>query len=117
MALLLSPAYGWLFFFNDAATTEIYTLSLHDALPIYRIGNNLPGRKDQRFCHRRLVRIGPLRLPVWERRRNPEQLPLSRFNRILEERAQPGVGRLQFPIMLKLIPPKELTRALAQNIQ
>src|SRR5256885_13189675 len=25
-----------LFFFNDTATTEIYTLSLHDALPIYR---------------------------------------------------------------------------------
>src|SRR2546430_17276170 len=23
------------FFFNDTATTEIYTLSLHDALPIY----------------------------------------------------------------------------------
>src|SRR3712207_7016895 len=28
-----------LFFFNDTATTEIYTLSLHDALPIYsRLG-------------------------------------------------------------------------------
>src|ERR1041385_9523903 len=26
------------FFFNDAATTEIYTLSLHDALPIYSAG-------------------------------------------------------------------------------
>src|SRR5438874_13835289 len=26
-----------LFFFNDTATTEIYTLSLHDALPIYRL--------------------------------------------------------------------------------
>ena len=25
---------GWVFFFNDTATTEIYTLSLHDALPI-----------------------------------------------------------------------------------
>src|SRR5687767_15655305 len=25
------------FFFNDAATTEIYTLSLHDALPIYGV--------------------------------------------------------------------------------
>src|SRR5690349_23330133 len=25
-----------LFFFNDTATTEIYTLSLHDALPIYQ---------------------------------------------------------------------------------
>src|SRR6202041_2365420 len=28
---LISPC----FFFNDTATTEIYTLSLHDALPIY----------------------------------------------------------------------------------
>src|SRR5216683_7590125 len=26
---------SWCFFFNDTATTEIYTLSLHDALPIY----------------------------------------------------------------------------------
>src|SRR5260370_6211496 len=25
------------FFFNDTATTEIYTLSLHDALPIYHV--------------------------------------------------------------------------------
>src|SRR2546430_9095585 len=25
------------FFFNDTATTEIYTLSLHDALPIYYV--------------------------------------------------------------------------------
>src|SRR3712207_8430920 len=27
-----------LFFFNDTATTEIYTLSLHDALPIFPPG-------------------------------------------------------------------------------
>src|SRR3712207_8329818 len=26
-----------LFFFNDTATTEIYTLSLHDALPIFDV--------------------------------------------------------------------------------
>ena len=26
----------FVFFFNDTATTEIYTLSLHDALPIYK---------------------------------------------------------------------------------
>src|SRR3712207_7163317 len=26
-----------LFFFNDTATTEIYTLSLHDALPIFTL--------------------------------------------------------------------------------
>src|SRR2546427_6997074 len=28
------PAFFFFFFFNDTATTEIYTLSLHDALPI-----------------------------------------------------------------------------------
>src|SRR3712207_7874256 len=28
----------YIFFFNDTATTEIYTLSLHDALPIFRDG-------------------------------------------------------------------------------
>src|ERR1044071_7032546 len=27
--------YVFFFFFNDTATTEIYTLSLHDALPIW----------------------------------------------------------------------------------
>src|SRR5207245_10101835 len=27
--------YNFFFFFNDTATTKIYTLSLHDALPIY----------------------------------------------------------------------------------
>src|SRR6266704_6676451 len=35
------------FFFNDTATTEIYTLSLHDALPIYRPGP-LPGERGER---------------------------------------------------------------------
>src|SRR5258708_38393896 len=29
--------YSSFFFFNDTATTEIYTLSLHDALPISRL--------------------------------------------------------------------------------
>src|ERR1041385_4384964 len=36
----------FLFFFNDTATTEIYTLSLHDALPI------LPS-SARAVCHRR----------------------------------------------------------------
>src|SRR5260221_3199812 len=30
----MQPLYFFFFFFNDTATTEIYTLSLHDALPI-----------------------------------------------------------------------------------
>src|SRR2546430_3252052 len=34
----LCPTFFFFFFFNDTATTEIYTLSLHDALPIsYRL--------------------------------------------------------------------------------
>src|SRR2546425_11405071 len=32
---LALPYIYFFFFFNDTATTEIYTLSLHDALPIY----------------------------------------------------------------------------------
>src|SRR2546429_9005832 len=31
-----SSVFFFFFFFNDTATTEIYTLSLHDALPICR---------------------------------------------------------------------------------
>src|SRR5256885_7207878 len=36
---------SFFFFFNDTATTEIYTLSLHDALPIYS-----PRRPGRRPC-------------------------------------------------------------------
>src|SRR6266536_6376144 len=32
------------FFFNDTATTEIYTLSLHDALPISDLALEIAGR-------------------------------------------------------------------------
>src|SRR3712207_6858200 len=34
--MLPEPMQSSIFFFNDTATTEIYTLSLHDALPIWR---------------------------------------------------------------------------------
>src|SRR5438132_9973507 len=32
---LCERSIGFVFFFNETATTEIYTLSLHDALPIF----------------------------------------------------------------------------------
>src|SRR2546422_5662235 len=58
------------FFFNDTATTEIYTLSLHDALPIYlggagvRRGHHVARRAGARHGHDRRgvrdrVRAGP----------------------------------------------------------
>src|SRR5437588_2198616 len=43
------------FFFNDPATTEIYTLSLHDALPIFT-----PRKMKRRKAHRLL----DLRVPT-----------------------------------------------------
>src|SRR2546430_12692492 len=38
------------FFFNDTATTEIYTLSLHDALPIYSRRTEDHGCQAVRVC-------------------------------------------------------------------
>src|SRR5256885_12579189 len=42
------------FFFNDTATTEIYTLSLHDALPIWPRQRAGAGRRYHRRNDRRL---------------------------------------------------------------
>src|SRR5574337_1373502 len=50
------PSFSF-FFFNDTATTEIYTLSLHDALPIWHLAHRTshvhsdlfgPGRPDRK---------------------------------------------------------------------
>src|SRR3712207_8068943 len=45
-----------IFFFNDTATTEIYTLSLHDALPICR--DDRRRAEDQRGARPRTGRPG-----------------------------------------------------------
>src|SRR3712207_8701528 len=50
---------GFIFFFNDTATTEIYTLSLHDALPIYtgdRRSHRRPGGRGGRCLRGRAAR-------------------------------------------------------------
>src|SRR5229473_1950507 len=40
-SLPLSFCFLFFFFFNDTATTEIYTLSLHDALPISALAREI----------------------------------------------------------------------------
>src|SRR3712207_8549622 len=50
------------FFFNDTATTEIYTLSLHDALPIFTV----------RLQHELGVRVR--HAEAGRRRRSPEHV-------------------------------------------
>src|SRR3712207_8342490 len=56
------------FFFNDTATTEIYTLSLHDALPISRGGHE---RLELRLGRIPVARRKEEHLP-WIERRRPE---------------------------------------------
>src|SRR2546426_7868954 len=47
---MLQPPSPLFFFFNDTATTEIYTLSLHDALPIFGGGfGGFPGQFQGQF--------------------------------------------------------------------
>src|SRR3712207_8997290 len=49
---MLHECRGYIFFFNDTATTEIYTLSLHDALPILTRmnGSRMACWKSARCC-------------------------------------------------------------------
>src|SRR3712207_7573171 len=69
----------YFFFFNDTATTEIYTLSLHDALPI--LGRRQDGLGEAATCRCRSVasrgrRRRAARAPA--RRRPDPQLLVSR---------------------------------------
>src|ERR1035438_4339330 len=56
---MVMPYFGFFFFFNDTATTEIYTLSLHDALPICSRSVALPefatAAPNQRISSSRLA--------------------------------------------------------------
>src|SRR3989454_10514194 len=55
--ILRPPRSSLFFFFNDTATTEIYTLSLHDALPIYRDLHSFPTRRSSDLSRRRHTRL------------------------------------------------------------
>src|SRR3989442_7444842 len=69
----MCPTSLCLIFFNDTATTEIYTLSLHDALPISC--DVLPHRGPVRDAARRVPGGGPAHRLC---RRDPRALPVRR---------------------------------------
>src|SRR2546430_6027542 len=73
MATLPSgPCLFFFFFFNDTATTEIYTLSLHDALPICNTQRGAQAGRAPRgdFCV----------LPSWRARRLIQDRKSTRLN-------------------------------------
>src|SRR5258708_3446015 len=58
LLLTCSLPISFFFFFNDTATTEIYTLSLHDALPICQVPLHdvVPSRLRLKVCLAQRVR-------------------------------------------------------------
>src|SRR5690349_22677003 len=65
------------FFFNDTATTEIYTLSLHDALPICGSSSPMPAPPSP---HRSTTKRRSNRSPTWRCRRSPTDRKSTRLN-------------------------------------
>src|SRR5260370_10024861 len=91
MLLRVSPAtLSFFFFFNDTATTEIYTLSLHDALPISS------SRPDPLPCRPGVPCRGrPLRPVRSRRRRHASFLFLHDDLREVGERSEEHTSELQ----------------------
>src|SRR5256885_13358317 len=87
------------FFFNDTATTEIYTLSLHDALPIFPRGRarrgGLVGSPDQGERGRgdTLWRAGRFGRQADRRCPRHRRLPAARAFRARPPLLYVGVGR------------------------
>src|SRR2546429_4897456 len=72
------------FFFNDTATTEIYTLSLHDALPISHSGekggSSSGSRSRSRPGHARAPRPGSWATPCASVRLSSQDRKSTRLN-------------------------------------
>src|SRR3712207_7285215 len=81
------------FFFNDTATTEIYTLSLHDALPI----SSLIGLRWRRWNTK--ARVGPTtrarRSPGSEAENRPRTRGISLSEMVLASRSEEHTSELQ----------------------
>src|SRR5256885_8864123 len=87
----LSTIFLFFFFFNDTATTEIYTLSLHDALPIWQSGGE--SNPETSSCQRNAARSAGDQnsnwKPIWKRR-----------PKLRSERSEEHTSELQSPCNL-----------------
>src|SRR3712207_8074178 len=87
------------FFFNDTATTEIYTLSLHDALPIS------PGRPTPR----RPRPLCPSRRPARSRGHPGRRLPGRGRDRSRSEEHTSELQSRQYLVCRLLLEKKKIT--------
>src|SRR2546427_6570412 len=91
---------SFFFFFNDTATTEIYTLSLHDALPI-SIGSATPTRRPRatpgRWIPRRLTRPSRPRRDRKSTRLNSSHSQISYAVFCLKKKTQGRLARRRQP--------------------
>src|SRR5258705_925425 len=58
-------SYASFFFFNDTATTEIYTLSLHDALPISESRRQRQFRRPSARVYKKFREERKREVPLW----------------------------------------------------
>src|SRR5256885_6856208 len=101
------------FFFNDTATTEIYTLSLHDALPI---SAGVPGHHDAQHERLRSLRAGQTGpVAVWHvrhhaKRQGPADRPRT-------WRSEEHTSELQSPcnLVCRLLLEKKKTKNTKRN--
>src|SRR5438094_6320777 len=92
---------GLPFFFNDTATAVIYTLSLHDALPIYLLTGlrdlRAGGRVGPHHRARRLVAVDLLVVDRSEEHTSELQSPYDLVCRLLLEKKKKQRIQTSFP--------------------
>src|SRR5438067_6860906 len=95
------------FFFNDPATSEIYTLSLHDALPIYAPAT--PGRA----CHGRGAPTARTRRPRSEEHTSELQSRFDLVCRLLLEKKKSTrtLQPTEFYLLIAVAPPSETSQS------
>src|SRR2546427_4395553 len=97
-AIVCRRATCFFFFFNDTATTEIYTLSLHDALPIS--GRRAGLTSDERQRLKQLER---------------ENVELKRANEILRSEEHTSELQSQSNLVCRLLLEKKKNKQTSTN--
>src|SRR5256885_7481985 len=101
------PSIFFFFFFNDTATTEIYTLSLHDALPIYRwkkILHQLPAVRRISLPPKRTSSQRQSPIPRRSEEHTSElQSPCNLVCRLLLEKKKKTIINLKYSLLTILV--------------